>query len=113
MDFDKIASKSKQEPTVTLLKSDYDALLAKAEKADELQDLIDTREIMAAVERGEMEVFPHSVAEQLVKGEPPIRVFRKYRGLTGQQLADKAGVLPLRRRAGFSGVTPVAAALPY
>lgn len=38
------------------------------------------------------ETFPADVADQLVKGEHPVRVLRGYRGLTLAQLADQAGL---------------------
>lgn len=38
------------------------------------------------------ETFPDSVAERLIAGENPIRVFRDYRGLTQKRLAAEAGI---------------------
>jgi DNA-binding XRE family transcriptional regulator len=38
------------------------------------------------------EAFPFEVAERLVNGENPIRVFREYRGLTQRQLAKSAKI---------------------
>jgi DNA-binding XRE family transcriptional regulator len=38
------------------------------------------------------EAFPSQVADRLVGGENPIRVFREYRGLTQQQLAKTAKI---------------------
>jgi DNA-binding XRE family transcriptional regulator len=41
--------------------------------------------------RGE-EAFPAVIAKRLAKGEPPVRVFREWRGLTQQQLSTSSGV---------------------
>ncbi|MGA2232074.1 MAG: helix-turn-helix transcriptional regulator [Tepidisphaeraceae bacterium] len=38
------------------------------------------------------EAFPSDVAERLIAGEHPIRVFRDYRGLTQAQLAKAAKI---------------------
>lgn len=38
------------------------------------------------------ETFPDAVAERLVGGESPVRVFREYRGLTQRQLGERSGV---------------------
>lgn len=38
------------------------------------------------------ETFPEEVAERLVNGEHPVRVFHEYRGLTQTQLAEAAGL---------------------
>lgn len=38
------------------------------------------------------ETFPDNVAERLINGESPVRVFREYRGLTQRKLGDLAGV---------------------
>jgi DNA-binding XRE family transcriptional regulator len=43
----------------------------------------------AAKARAE-ESFPASIAERLIAGENPIKVFREYRELTQEQLAEKA-----------------------
>ena len=42
--------------------------------------------------RADEELFPAPMARRMVEGESPIRVFRQYRGLTQQALADAAGV---------------------
>lgn len=41
--------------------------------------------------RGE-EAFPAAIARRLAKGEPPVRVFREWRGLTQQELSSRSGV---------------------
>ena len=53
--------------------------------------LDDIRAYDAATAKRE-EAFPPEVAQRLVSGESPVRVFRKYRGLTQQQLAKSAKI---------------------
>ncbi len=38
------------------------------------------------------EIFPHEVAEAILAGESPVKLFRNYRGLTQVQLAKKAKI---------------------
>ena len=38
------------------------------------------------------ELMPHAVVKRLVNGEPPLKVFREYRGMTQEALADAAKV---------------------
>ena len=53
--------------------------------------LEDIRAYDAAKTRRE-EAFPSQVADRLIAGENPIRVFREHRGLTQQQLAKTAKI---------------------
>lgn len=64
----------------------YDQLLEDAEM------LRDIREFREAKDAGE-ETYPSEVINRLILNEEsPIRVYRDYRGLTQQQLADKCGI---------------------
>nr|WP_321457245.1 helix-turn-helix transcriptional regulator [uncultured Cohaesibacter sp.] len=38
------------------------------------------------------EYFPSKVVDALLSGENPVKVYRKYRGITQKQLADSVGV---------------------
>jgi transcriptional regulator with XRE-family HTH domain len=49
---------------------------------------------LATPHRGE-ESFPANIARRLAAGEVPLRVIREWRGLTQQQLGDKALVQPM------------------
>ncbi len=40
----------------------------------------------------EEELFPAAVLDRLLAGESPVRVYRKYRGMTQKQLAEAAGI---------------------
>jgi DNA-binding XRE family transcriptional regulator len=56
-----------------------------------LQDIRAYDEAKQAVEAGE-ELVPSEVVYALLDGENPIRVWRKYRGLTQRQLAQVAEI---------------------
>lgn len=66
---------------------DYERLVGDAAISDE--ELYDR----ARSERGES--FPIEVADRLLAGESPIRVYRSYRSLTQQELAAAAGINPV------------------
>ncbi len=55
-----------------------------------LEDKVD-REAIETYQSGKEETWPADVAEALIDGTNPIKVFRKYRGMTQQELADKVG----------------------
>ena len=69
--------------SVVLAKTDFEDLLEALEDAEARAALTGTRD---------EETFPAEVADQLVRGIPPLRVFRTYRGLTLSALAQRAGV---------------------
>jgi DNA-binding XRE family transcriptional regulator len=56
--------------------------------ADAMEDIRDFDAAMA----DEGENVPHAVMLRLVGGEPPLRVWREFRGLTQSTLAQRAGV---------------------
>ena len=68
---------------------EYQRLVAEAEM---LQDIRDYDEVKLAIANGEEELIPSEVTYALLDGENPIRVWREYRGLTQQQVADTAGI---------------------
>jgi DNA-binding XRE family transcriptional regulator len=68
----------------------YRRLLALAE---DMEDIRAYDRAMAEIDRGEDEVLPAEVAKRLLSGEAhPLRIWREYRGLTQQQLAQAVGV---------------------
>jgi DNA-binding XRE family transcriptional regulator len=68
---------------------DYLRLVAEAEM---LQDVRDYDTILEAVDQGEEETIPAKVVYAIFDGENPIRIWREYRRLTQQQLAEAAGI---------------------
>lgn len=63
--------------------SELESLLARLEA---LQDLADAKGAMTE------ESFPVELADRLLAGDPLLRVWREYRGLTLQALAESCGV---------------------
>lgn len=68
-----------------ILYDDYEHLL------DQLEELQDAKAIRAARSSKE-ERIPKEIADRILDGENEIKVFREYRGLTQQQLANKAKI---------------------
>ena len=104
-----IERKGRQFAVVPL--KDFEQLKHDAEMMD------DIRAYDAAKARKE-EFFPSDLADRLVRGESPIRVFREHRGLTQQQLAKSAKVarpyiaeLESGRKKGSVGVLKAIAAV--
>ena len=64
--------------------AEYERLLAIAE------DKMDAADVLAYREARE-ESFPESLVDALVNGDHPIKVYRNYRRLTQQELADRIG----------------------
>ena len=62
--------------------NEWQALQARLE---DLQDIADAKS--ASTE----ETFPADLVDRLINGEAPLRVWREYRGLTLQSLADRCG----------------------
>ena len=75
--------------TVTIPKVEYERLRALEE------DLADVRAALAVDARlanGEEEFIPADVVDRLLDGEPPLRVWREFCGLTQSELARASGV---------------------
>jgi mRNA interferase RelE/StbE len=69
--------------TVTLTRAEYEALLRRVEDAED----------RAALARSGQGVYlPAELADRLIAGESPIRIFRELRGLTLEELAERSGV---------------------
>ncbi len=66
----------------------YEEYLKLIEQAELLEYIRDFDEISAAIERGDEELIPAEVVNAILDGRNPIKVWREYRGLTQQQLAD-------------------------
>ncbi len=59
---------------------------------EETEDIRAYDEAKAALAAGTEELVPGEVVFALLDGANPVRVWREYRGLTQQQLADAAGI---------------------
>jgi len=87
------------------LASDYDAL-------EDQHDLLAA--MLARVESANQELIPGKIVHRLSAGEAPITVWREYRELSPEALAEKAGVTLAEVHAIEAGAEPrlrVAAAL--
>ncbi|MEO7838662.1 MAG: helix-turn-helix transcriptional regulator [Anaerolineales bacterium] len=70
----------------------YDDYLHLLEQAEMLEDIRDYDAAKAELENGEDELIPSEVVFAILDGGNPIKIWREYRGLTQQQLADAAGI---------------------
>lgn len=72
----------------------YETYLHLIEEVEILQDIRDFDAVKLAIEQGKEETIPGEVVFALLDGENPIKVWREHRGLTQQQLAERAGISP-------------------
>ena len=70
----------------------YDLYVQLTDDAEMLQDIRDYDFVKTAIEQGKEELIPSEVAFALLDGENPVKVWREYRGLTQQHLAETAGI---------------------
>jgi DNA-binding XRE family transcriptional regulator len=70
----------------------YQEYLKLVEQSEMLEDIQDFDSVKEAVENGIEETIPARVVNALLDGKSPIKVWREYRGLTQQQLAEAAGI---------------------
>lgn len=107
--------------TITLGRSEYEALLDRLEDAEDAARLsaIEARERNIGKEAARADYLPLSLVDRLCTGEHPVRVWRAHRGLTREALAAAAGVAPSylteietgRKPGSFNALTKLAAAL--
>ena len=69
----------------------YEEYIRLREEAEMLQDVADYDAAKEALEQGE-ELIPSEVTFAILNGENPTRVWRNFRTLTQQELADRAGI---------------------
>ncbi len=69
----------------------YETYQRLVEDAELLRDIRDYEGAKKAIEDGE-ELIPSKITYAILDGDNPIKVWRKYRQLTQQQLADQAGI---------------------
>ena len=70
----------------------YEAYLQLTEDSGMLQDIRDYDAVKTAIEQGKEELVSGEVTFALLDGENPVKVWREYRGLTQQQLAEEAQI---------------------
>lgn len=70
----------------------YDDYLRLIEQAEMLEDIQEYDRIKASVEDGTEEIIPAEVVFALLDRGTPLKVWREYRKMTQQQLAEKAGI---------------------
>jgi transcriptional regulator with XRE-family HTH domain len=70
----------------------YETYLHLVESAEMLQDIQDYDSSKAALERGEMETIPSEVVYAILDGENPLKVWREFRGISQQELAERAEI---------------------
>lgn len=75
--------------TVTLTRAEYEALLEHIEDLEHAA-YVARREATGETEREEK--VPWELAKQLMAGEHPIKVWRRYRGMADEALAAAAGI---------------------
>gem|GEM_PF-984740 len=73
-------------------KSGYDAYVQLVEESEMLQDVCDYDAVKTAINQGKEELVPGEVTFALLDGENPVKVWREYRCLTQQQLAEVAEI---------------------
>lgn len=97
----------------------YDTYLQLVEKAEMLQDIQDYDSAKAALERGDDELIPSNVVDAILDGANPIKVWREYRGMSQQEVAEQVGIsVPYlsqletnKRKGSFEVLSAIATAL--
>src|SRR3954447_693376 len=81
--------------TVTLRRSEYEALVERFEDVSDIAALndLDARLASSGTEALADYLSQDSV-ERLIEGESPVRIWREHRGLSARALAEPAGVTP-------------------
>jgi len=70
----------------------YETYLELVEKAEMLLDVQDYDSAKAALQRGDDELVPSEVVYAILDGENAIKVWREFRKMSQQELAEKAGI---------------------
>ena len=77
------------EDTVTISRAEYEAL---KEAREAMSDQAAYDLAIARLAAGDEELIPAEFVDRMIDGEPPLRVFREWRGLSQNALAKKSGV---------------------
>ena len=63
------------------------------EIAEDYQDAAAANKVAEKIKSGEMELFPSSIIEAIeLEDKNPVKVYREYRKMTQEELAEKAGI---------------------
>ncbi|MBY5562168.1 helix-turn-helix domain-containing protein [Rhizobium leguminosarum] len=62
------------------------------EALEDRQDIEDARDIMARLKDGTEELIPSEFVDRMINGENAVRVWREFRGMTPEDLAEKAEI---------------------
>lgn len=89
MDKPQIIETPQGERLAVLPLAEYERLQEAAEMLEDVSAYDEAKRRLAA---GTEELVPQEIANRLLDGESPIRVWREYRGLSGRALAEAAGV---------------------
>lgn len=88
--------------------AEYERLVEAAEMASDMRAYDEAKARLAS---GQEELVPAELVSALLSGEHPVRAWRRHRGLSGRELALKAGLgsaylsqIETRRRDGTMGV---------
>lgn len=81
-----------------------------------MRDIQDFDYFQSALAQGEEQLFPIEVVDKLLEDQNPIKVFREYRGMTQDELANKIDIsIPYlsqletnKRRGSIKGLTNLA-----
>jgi DNA-binding XRE family transcriptional regulator len=81
---------------VTLTRTEYEALLARLEDAEDKAalDAAERRETVLGKDGARADYLSTELVQRLLAGEHPVRVWRSHRGLTREALAAAAAVSP-------------------
>jgi DNA-binding Xre family transcriptional regulator len=93
--------------SVTLSRKDWDALMEAMEDADDRLSILASR---AARAKGTDDAMSAAFVKRLLAGEPPVRVYREWRGLKATDLARAAAVKQPYLSAIETGAKPGSAA---
>ena len=81
--------------TVTLRRSDYEALIERLEDVADIAALDDLKtRLVAGGKNALVDYLPAELVERLIGGESPVRIWREHRGLSAQALAKTAKLTP-------------------
>jgi len=81
--------------TVTLRRSDYEALVERLEDVVDIAALDDLDARLAAGGKKALaDYLSADLVERLVAGESPVRIWREHRGLSAQAVAKRARLTP-------------------